>query len=84
MKTHEFVKKRKYLFWDTVNYNNLSEQVILEAVLNYGSWEDVQIFIKIIGIKKASKIFNKQIKQKRSNYRPQVKNYFKLYFNKYA
>ena len=84
MTIKDFIKERPYLVWDTENYNNLSEEAIVESVLNYGDFGDVKKMFAILGIKKAAGIFKKQISQKRSNYRPKIKNYFSLYFKKYA
>ncbi|OGZ25632.1 MAG: hypothetical protein A3I85_00775 [Candidatus Nealsonbacteria bacterium RIFCSPLOWO2_02_FULL_38_63] len=79
-----FIKKRAYLVWYTKNYNNLSNEAIVEAVLNYGDFNDVKKMIKILGIKKVATIFREKSKEKRCNYRPEIKNYFRLYFDKYA
>lgn len=87
MKLENFIKKRPHLIWYTRNYEGLSAESIVEAVLNYGNWEDVQMLIQILGIKKVAEIFrakSKPGKWGRTNYRPEVKNYFQLYFNKYA
>ncbi len=84
MTIHDFIKKRPYLVWYVKNINELSEQAIVEAVLNYGNFKDVKKMINILGIKKTAAIFRKQIKQKRCNYYPEIKNYFTLYFNKYT
>ena len=87
MSLQEFIKKRPYLVWSTKNYDKLSNATILEAVLNYGDWDDVQEMIKILGIKRTAEIFrakSKPSKIGRQNYRPEIKHYFALYFNKYA
>lgn len=84
MDIHEFIKKRPYLIWYVKDLNKLSEPAIVEAVLNYGDWKDVQKMIKILGMKKTAAIFKKFVKGKRCNYRPEIKNYFQLYFKKYA
>lgn len=81
---NSFIKKRPYLIWHTKNYSNLSEEAIVEAVLNYGNFDDFKKITKILGIKKIATIFRREAKQKRCNYRPEIKNYFRLYFNKYA
>lgn len=81
---NNFIKKRPYLVWHTENYDNLSQEAIVEAVLNYGTFDDFKNLIKILGIKKTAAIFRKEKRKKRSNYRPEVKNYFALYFDKYA
>lgn len=80
----DFIKKRQYLVWYTKDFKNLSPEAITEAILNYGDFDDVKELISILGIKKVAAIFRKQLKQKRCNYRPEIKNYFRLYFNKYA
>jgi len=84
MTPQEFIKKRPYLIWYTQNFDHLSNEAIIEAVLNYGDFEDVKKIISILGIKKAARIFQKQLGHWRVNYNPQTINYFKLYFKKYA
>lgn len=84
MKISDFIKNRPYLFWHTKNFNHLSEAAIVEAVLNYGDWNDTQTLIKILGYKKTARIFAKQARQKRCNYIPAIKNYFQLYFDRYV
>ena len=84
MTISNFIKERPYLVWGTRNYGNLSEEAIVENVLNYGDIDDVKEMFSILGIKKSAIIFKKQISQKRNNYRPKIKNYFNLYFKKYA
>lgn len=87
MTLSSFIKKRPYLIWYTKNYDNLSQQAVVEAVLNYGNWEDVQELIKILGMKKVAAIFREKSKPSamgRQNYRSEIKYYFNLYFDKYA
>lgn len=84
MDVHKFIKKRPYLVWHIDDLDKLSESAIVEAVLNNGNWDDVQEIIKILGIKKVSVLFKEKAQAKRSNYRPEIKNYFNLYFDRYA
>lgn len=84
MSLKTFVKNRSHLFWYIGDLNQVSEDFVLEQVLNFGDFKDVKLLFKIIGINKASTIFNKQIRKKRCNYRPEIKNYFKFYFKEYA
>ena len=82
-----FIKKNKHLIWWVKDYKKLKAESIVEATLNYGDWEDVQTLIKILGIKKVAKIFRAKSPKSsmgRTNYFPEVINYFKHYFNKYA
>jgi len=81
---HEFIKRRPHLIWYVKDLDALNEESIVEHVLNYGDWQDVQEMIKILGIKKITEIFNKQINQRRANYDKKIMNYFKLYFARYA
>jgi len=85
MTINEFIKKRPYLVWYTKNFDRLSKESIVEAVLNYGDWDDVQKMISILGMRKIARIFRKQTRKgRRINYRPEIKNYFQLYFKKHA
>jgi hypothetical protein len=85
MTLQAFAKQRPYLFWSTKNFSQLSPEAIVEAVLNYGDFDDIRKIIAILGRKKTASIFQKQTtRRKRINYDPQITNYFKLYFEKYA
>lgn len=70
--------------WYVKNPAELSDESIVEHTLNYGDWDDVQKLIAIMGMKKMARIFKKQISGWRTNYRPEIKNYFDLYFKQYA
>ena len=83
----EFIKERPYLIWWTKNYDGLGPEPIVEATLNYGDWKDVQTLIGILGMKETARIFREKSKGDifgRQNYRPEIKNYFSLYFQKHA
>lgn len=80
----DFVKQRKHLFWSTRNYDGLSKEAVVEAVLNYGDMNDVRELIVLVGIQKIAKIFYAQTHRSRVNYDPKITNYFSLFFQKYA
>ena len=89
MDIHEFIKKRPYLIWyvGKKDLDKLDDSSIVEHVLNYGNWDDVQEMIKILGMEKSAQIFREKSKPDkfgRQNYHLLVKHYFQLYFNKYA
>lgn len=84
MTTGEFVRKRKYLFWSTKNYDGLSNAAVVEAVLNYGDMNDVRELIELLGIQEVAKIFRENTNRPRVNYDTKIINYFSLYFKKYA
>ena len=72
------------MVWYVKDTARLSQSAVLEAVLNYGDFSDVKTLLKVIGTKKAAGIFRRQMKSRRHNYRPEIANYFKLYFQKHA
>lgn len=84
MKASAIIKQKPYLLWSTKNYDNLSDAAVVEAVLNYGDWDDVQQLIKILGVRRVASLFRKQSSQRRNNYAPDIANYFRLYFKKHA
>ena len=84
MTISEFAKQRKHLFWSTRNYDGLSKEAVVEAVLNYGDMKDVGELISILGIKEVARIFRENTSRARVNYDPKIVNYFSLFFNKYA
>ncbi len=84
MELETFIKQRKHFFWDIKNPENVSEESVVEHILNYGDFDDIRKMIQILTIEKVAHIFRKQIHQKRNNYDKKIANYFKLYFNKHA
>lgn len=82
MTISSIIKNKPYLAWYVKDLDRLSEESVLEHVLNYGNWDDVQLFIKIKGKDKTAELFNKTIANKRTNYPPAIKSYFSRYFNK--
>jgi len=80
-KVQDIIKKKPYLAWYVKSAEDLSDESVLEHVLNYGNWQDVQTFIKIKGLESTKNLFNKTLQQTRSNYKDNIKHYFNLYFN---
>jgi len=83
MTIQDFIMQRKYLVWYVKDPRTLDNDAIVEAVLNYGNWDDVQEMIKILGINTVSEVFERNSNKKRSNYNPKTKHYFHLYFQKH-
>jgi len=87
MDKSEFILKIRSLFWSVSDskLDLISDELFVETVLNYGRLEDVQTLFGLLGLEKVSTIFRKgAIQRERTNYLPQVKNYYTLYFDKYA
>jgi hypothetical protein len=81
MTVNNIIKNKPYLAWYVKDPEKLSEESVLEHVLNYGNWEDVQQFIKIKGKNETAELFNKTLTNRRTNYIPAVKSYFYRYLN---
>ncbi len=83
------IRKNAHLFWYTKDSEkeNLPLPVVLEFFLNYANEEDVKSFISIVGNEKAADIFYNQLNKSAraaNNYNVLAKNFFTLYFAKYA
>lgn len=82
------IRKNAHLFWYSKDSEkeNLPLQVVLEFFINYADKEDIKALFNIVGIKNAAAVFFEQVKQwgNRTNYFPELQNYFTLYFNRYA
>jgi hypothetical protein len=82
------IRKNAHLFWYSKDSEkeNLPLPVVLEFFINYANQEDIKELFKIVGIKNAAAVFFEQVKnwEDRSNYFPELQNYFTLYFKRYA
>jgi len=82
------IRKNAHLFWYTKESEkeNLPLPVVLEFFINYADKEDIKALFALVGIKNAAAVFFEQISEwgDRSNYFPELQNYFTLYFSKYA
>lgn len=79
-----FARKNKEIFWDTRDFDTLSEEKILERILNFGSLAAVRILMELMGKKRATSIFLAQTSKRRNNYKPEIKNLFTIILSKYA
>ena len=84
MKPQDIILQKPYLAWYVKDPKKLSDASVLEHVLNFGNWGDVKEFIQIKGIKETAQIFTQSIKRPRSNYSPEVEQYFRNYFERYV
>jgi adenylate cyclase class IV len=80
----KFIEKRKHLFWYVKDPTKVSDEALVEAVLNLGDWDDVQKLIKLLGIRKVASVFKKETNRKRVNYGEKTVNLFNLYFLRHA
>lgn len=57
MNVNNFITQRPYLIWHTKNFEHLSDEAALDAVLNYGDFDDVKKFVAPLGQKKQRVFF---------------------------
>lgn len=63
----------------------ISDELLVETILNFGTLDDVRELIQLLGLQQAAAIFYKtMVNRLRHNYFPEVANFFRLYFNRYA
>jgi hypothetical protein len=85
----EFILKHSDLFWYTPQdrKTEISDDAIVETILNYGDKEAFLELTKLFGIKRLAEIFYKSVnksKRKKGNYSELTYNYFNHVFRKYA
>ncbi|MCL2139442.1 MAG: hypothetical protein FWH41_07930 [Treponema sp.] len=85
----KYIEDRQYLFWHSPSPKGetVSNELLVETVLNYGNMEDIKELFAVMNIKNVAKIFFDSInksKRRKGNYHELTINYFTLLFNRYA
>lgn len=80
----DIINNKPYLAWDIREKENLSDESALAHILAYGDWDDYIAAERVSGIQTLSGLFDKLISEKRSNLRPETKNFFMRYFREYV
>jgi len=85
----KYIEERQALFWysPAPKSESVSDELLVEHILNYGSMDDVRALFKVMSIKDAANIFFNSInksERRKNNYFDIIINYFTLFFNKYA
>lgn len=82
----QYIETHKTLFWYTPERQkkNISDLLLLETVLNYGTLDDCRQLFNIMGIQHAAKVFFSAKGRQKGNFFPEIYNFFTLVFNKYA
>jgi hypothetical protein len=83
------IRKNANLFWYTkdTEKENLPLPVVVEFFLNYANAQDVKELFRIVSVKKTAAVFFEQVNKSEraaNNYNVLSRNFFTLYFNKYA
>ena len=81
-----FIREHSALFWYTPEdkKEEISEELLVEMILNYGDIEAIQKLIELMGIKKVSSVFFNAKGRKKLNYFPEIYHFFSLFFTRYA
>ena len=86
-KIQSYIEPRRALFW-SVGKNRtheISDPLLVETILNFGTQEDVHELFRVLGLKRVAEVFFEATRgRSRHNYFPQVENFFRLYFERYA
>ncbi|MDR2475754.1 MAG: hypothetical protein LBD45_07830 [Bacteroidales bacterium] len=85
----DFINEYEAWFWYSGGdkRDTVSDELLVETVLNYGNMKMVKQLFQIMGIKNVADIFFREINQserKKHNYNELTLNYFTLLFNQYA
>jgi len=89
IKLKQYIEARKHLFWysPAPKSDTVSDELLVEIILNYGSMDDVRELFSIMQINNVAKIFFDSInksERRKENYHELTRNYFTLFFNRYA
>jgi hypothetical protein len=82
----QFIRDHSALFWSIPEdkKEEISEAVLVEYILNYGTLADCRELIRLMGIKRIAGVFQKVDGRQKMNYFPEIYNFFSLYFARHA
>jgi hypothetical protein len=82
----EYIQRHKNLFWYTPENKKeeISDDLLVETILNYGTLDDVRELIKIMGINHVATVFFSAKGRMKLNYYPEIYNFFGKVFARYA
>lgn len=80
-KLEKIIQDDPSLVWYVRDHSNISDTSILEHILNYGKWEQVQEAIRTLGLPNIITLYKSLTDKPRNNIKPRVKHYFDLYFS---
>lgn len=83
------INANSHLFWFIPDdqKQNLSTEVVLETIFNYGDMNAVKELIRILGISEARTIYYRifdQSERRKNNFHEITVNFFSEFFEKYA
>ena len=81
-----FIREYSFLFWYTPEQEkqNLSHELLVEHVLNYGDLDAIRKLFSVMGISNVASVFFGMKERKALNYYPEIHSFFTTFFSKYA
>ena len=81
----EFIHQQRNLFWFTPEdkKEEISNEFLVETILNYGDINDVRSLFKIMGFGQLSEIFYNIKGRRKLNYYPEIYNFYSNLIHKY-
>jgi hypothetical protein len=84
-----FIRHNAELFWfvPEAGKEDISEECLVETILNYGSMDEVIRLMQLLGVGRTAQVFFTSIERserRRNNYHELTINYFVHLFRKYA
>ena len=86
MSREQLIEKHRNLFWYTPEKKKqeISDALLIETLLNYGSLDDYHELINTLGGKKVAQVFFSAKGRQKKNYYPEIYHFFSLVLAKYA
>lgn len=82
----QYIEKHQALFWYTPEdkKEEISDSLLVESILNYGTLDDVRQLIQILGVNHVARVFFAAKERQKMNYYPEIYNFFRHVFARYA
>lgn len=86
MTRSQLIEKNKNLFWYTPEEckQDVSDALLVETLLNYGTLDDYRDLISTLGGKHVAKVFFSATGRQKANYYPEIYHFFSLVLAKYV
>jgi hypothetical protein len=86
MNKKTFIAKNKHLFWYTPEdkISSISDELLLENIINYADLNTIKELFEIWGLKKAKKVFEGMKERKKQNFYPEIHHFFSEFFKRVA
>lgn len=82
----EFIEKNKHLFWYIKKeaIPKIGNEVLVEFIFNYGTWDDVKELVRIIGFDELKRVYEGIDDRKAGNYIPEMLDLLERITKQYA